>query len=325
MTPSPTLSLYIYIYIYIFVGFFVDCRSPLFAIRKWAALLTPGQRQALAQIGFWEIYRIRPFSLDRALIMELSLRYRSETCSILLRCSEVAPTLADVTRILGARSEGESFLSIPPGMSTSYASDYKELFGIPFEKIKGRHDSEIHLGKLRWEFTGVPHCAERMIGGRAPPISIFLGRRPSRWGKGLMEEDGVGGMQREFGRDTPYLSDGSTFFDEDTVPPQCGKRSPLLGELFDLSPGLGLEAHHPSSSSSRSTGTIIPDNSLLVIWNIEWTPMRVEPIPATYVTSSQAFRTTVHLICMLLVMPTFLGEVHRQLSLPQTSCEITLP
>ncbi|ERN18427.1 hypothetical protein AMTR_s00189p00031800 [Amborella trichopoda] len=34
-------------------------------------------------------------------------------------------------------------------MSTSDASDCKELLGIPFEKIRGRHDSEIHLGKLR--------------------------------------------------------------------------------------------------------------------------------------------------------------------------------
>ncbi|ERN04675.1 hypothetical protein AMTR_s00076p00121100, partial [Amborella trichopoda] len=93
-----------------------------------------------------------------------------ETCSIPLRCGELAPTLEDATQILRVRSEGEPFLSIPPGMSTSYASDCKELLSIPFEKIKGRHDLEMHLGKLRWEFTGVPHSAKRMIGGCAPHI-----------------------------------------------------------------------------------------------------------------------------------------------------------
>ncbi|ERN06755.1 hypothetical protein AMTR_s00005p00110340 [Amborella trichopoda] len=53
--------------------------------------------------------------------------------------------------------------------------------------------------------------------------------------------------------------------------------------------------------------------------------MRVEPIPATYASSSQVFRMTAHLVCMFLVMPTFLGRVRRQLGLPQTSCEITPP
>ncbi|ERM98767.1 hypothetical protein AMTR_s00082p00164090 [Amborella trichopoda] len=120
--------------------------------------------EALAWIGLWEVCWIRPFSLERALITELCLRYRLEACSIPLRC-------------------GEPLLSIPPGMSTSYASDCKELLGIPFEKVRGRHDSEIHLGKLRWEFTGVPHCAKRMMGGRAPQDSVSVGRRPSRKGK----------------------------------------------------------------------------------------------------------------------------------------------
>ncbi|ERN18201.1 hypothetical protein AMTR_s00054p00218090 [Amborella trichopoda] len=126
-------------------------------------------------------------------------------------------------------------------MSTSYASDYKELLGIPFEKIRGRHDSEINLGKLRWEFTGVPYRAERMIGGRAPCVSIFVGGRQSHRGKAPVEEDGAGvsesvegesshplhegaarssGDVEGVGRDTLDLGDGSTFFYEDTVPPQ---------------------------------------------------------------------------------------------------------
>ncbi|ERN12247.1 hypothetical protein AMTR_s00034p00225090 [Amborella trichopoda] len=52
--------------------------------------------------------------------------------------------------------------------------------------------------------------------------------------------------------------------------------------------------------------------------------MRVEPIPVVYESSSQAFRMTVHLICMFLVMPTFPGRVCHQRGLPQTSFEITL-
>ncbi|ERM97365.1 hypothetical protein AMTR_s00073p00196130 [Amborella trichopoda] len=143
------------------------------------------------------------------------------TCSIPLRCGELAPTLEDVTRILGVQSEVEAFLSIPSGMSTSYASDCKELLGIPFEKIRGRHDSEIHLGKLRWEFTRVPHCAKRMIGGRAPRVLVSVGRRPSHRGKASMKEDVAGVRDAEgVGLDTPDLGDGSAFFDEDTVPPQ---------------------------------------------------------------------------------------------------------
>ncbi|ERN08838.1 hypothetical protein AMTR_s00015p00058540 [Amborella trichopoda] len=330
------------------MGFFVECRSHLFAICKWVELLTPGQRL--------------------------------ETCSIPLRFSKLTPTLEDVTLILGVRSEGEPFLSIPPRMSTSYASDCKELLGIPFEEIRGRHDSKIHLGKLRWEFTGVPHRLERMIGGHAP---VSVGRRPSHREKAPVEEDdargesshpSTGGAARSsrdaegVGRDTPYLGDESAFFDEDTVPPLvlltdeewreqererirdahelamiedelevfrqevdltidhgplsdseihsmwavlvclfreflfvgrfkglahlsvvwatrqldylervawgpvivglCGQRSPLLGGLFNLPPSLGMGAHHHSSPSLRSTGAIIPDDSLLVIWRV---------------------------------------------------------
>ncbi|ERN12160.1 hypothetical protein AMTR_s00034p00047350 [Amborella trichopoda] len=124
-------------------------------------------------------------------------------------------------------------------MSPSYAFDCKELLSIPFENIRGRHDSEIHLGKLRWEFTGIPHRAERTIGGRAP--LVFVGRRPSHRGKAPVEEDGVGvsesvqgesshpstkGVARSSGDaeglwcDTPDLGDGVEIFYEDTVPPQ---------------------------------------------------------------------------------------------------------
>ncbi|ERM96818.1 hypothetical protein AMTR_s00128p00058460, partial [Amborella trichopoda] len=177
--------------------------------------LTPEQRLARARIALWVACRIRPFSLDRSLITELCLRYRSETCSIPLRCGNLAPTLEDVTQILGVRSEGEPFFSIPPGMSTSYASNCKELL-------------EIRLEKLRWEFTEVPHRAERMMGGRASQVSA------------LVEEDGAGeseSVQGEFshplsrcaaqssgdaerdGCDIPDLGNGSTFFDEDTMPP----------------------------------------------------------------------------------------------------------
>ncbi|ERN02292.1 hypothetical protein AMTR_s00084p00075840 [Amborella trichopoda] len=219
----------------------VDCRSHLFAIHKWAELLTLRQRQALARVGLWEVCWIKTFNLDHALIIELCLRYKPETYSISLRSDELAPTLEDVTWILGVWSEGEPFLSSPPGMFTSYASDCKELLGVPFEKIRGRHDSEIYLGQLRWEFTGVPHCAERMIGGRAPHVSVSLGRRPSHREKAPVEENGAGvselvkgesshlstrGAARSSGdaegvwRDTPNLGDGSTFFDEDTLTPQ---------------------------------------------------------------------------------------------------------
>ncbi|ERN04615.1 hypothetical protein AMTR_s00075p00173870, partial [Amborella trichopoda] len=117
------------------------------------------------------------------------------TCSILLRSGELAPTHEDVTQILGVRSEGEPFLSIPLGMSTSHAFDSKELLGIPLEKIRGRHDSEIRLGKLVWEFTGVPHCARRLMGGRAPQVLVSVSRRPSHKGKAPVEEDGAGASE----------------------------------------------------------------------------------------------------------------------------------
>ncbi|ERN18495.1 hypothetical protein AMTR_s00192p00040340 [Amborella trichopoda] len=178
--------------------------SPLFAIRKWAELLTLGQRQALAWISLWEVFRIRPFSFYCALITELCLRYKPETGSIPLRCVERALTLEDVTRILGVRSEG---LSILLKSSISYASDFKELLGIPFEKIKGRSESDIQLGKLRWDFTHVPRSAEGMTSGRAPHISISVASRPSH-------KEGVG-------CDIPELDD----IDIDVVPP------PVL--LFD--------------------------------------------------------------------------------------------
>ncbi|ERM95450.1 hypothetical protein AMTR_s00008p00255650 [Amborella trichopoda] len=173
--------------------------------------------EALGRIGLWEVCWIRPFTLDLALLAKLCLRYRSETCSIPLRCGELAPTLEDVTRILGVRSEGEPFLSIPLIMSTSYAFDCKELLGIPFEKIKGWHDSEIHLGKLRWEFTRVPHRVERMMDGCAPQGEFS---HPSSRGAARSSGDAEG-----VGHDIPDLGDGSAFFDEDTVP--------LLAVLID--------------------------------------------------------------------------------------------
>ncbi|ERN14574.1 hypothetical protein AMTR_s00038p00129890 [Amborella trichopoda] len=55
---------------------------------------------------------------------------------------------------------------------------------------------------------------------------------------------------------------------------------------------------------------------------IDWTPMRV---PAAYAASSRALKTTTHLICMLLVMPYFLGRVRHQFGFPQSFFEITLP
>ncbi|ERN11895.1 hypothetical protein AMTR_s00020p00202690 [Amborella trichopoda] len=61
------------------------------------------------------------------------------------------------------------------------------------------------------------------------------------------------------------------------------------------------------------------------VGEINWTPMRVEPVPAIYVSYSQAFKMTDHLICMFLVMPTFPGRVRCQLGLPQTTFEITPP
>ncbi|ERN02528.1 hypothetical protein AMTR_s00083p00122040 [Amborella trichopoda] len=298
--------------------------SHLFAIHKWAAL-TLEQRQALAQIGLWE----------------------TETYSIPLRCGELASTLEEVIRILGVRSGGEPFLSIPPRMSTSYAYDCKELLGISLEKINRRHDSEIHLGKLRWEFTGVPHRAERMMGGRAPQVSVFVGRRPSHKGKAPVGEDGVGmsesvqgesshpssrgaGDAEGVGRDIPDLGNGSTFFNEDT-----GWVTRRLDYLKQVVWGSAIVSwlHYHLCSVVRGTrylrgcsiflhvwawehitiprplpGRLAPSFLTIHCWSygINWTPMRVEPIPIVYASSSQAFGMTVHLICMLLVMPTSL-------------------
>ncbi|ERN10447.1 hypothetical protein AMTR_s00026p00224190 [Amborella trichopoda] len=124
-------------------------------------------------------------------------------------------------------------------MSSSYASDYKDLLGILFEKIWGRHELEINLGKLRWEFTVVPHHAERMMGGW---VSVTVGRRLSHKGKTPMEEDDADASDSEqgesshpssrgatrssedaegVGRNISDLGDGSAVFDEDTVPPQA--------------------------------------------------------------------------------------------------------
>ncbi|ERN10637.1 hypothetical protein AMTR_s00028p00194160 [Amborella trichopoda] len=80
-----------------------------------------------------------------------------------------------------------------------------------------------------------------MISGRAPRVSVSIGRRLSYRGKAPMEEDGAGvseSVQGEFshpstrgaarlpgdakgvGCDTPNLGDGSAFFYEGMVPPQ---------------------------------------------------------------------------------------------------------
>ncbi|ERM97395.1 hypothetical protein AMTR_s00127p00099830 [Amborella trichopoda] len=56
---------------------------------------------------------------------------------------------------------------------------------------------------------------------------------------------------------------------------------------------------------------------------VQETPMRVEPVPTVYASSSQASKTTVHLICMFLVMHTFPSRVRCQLGLLQTFYEIT--
>ncbi|ERN16548.1 hypothetical protein AMTR_s00031p00150190 [Amborella trichopoda] len=319
---------------------------------------------------------------------------RPETCSIPLRCGELTPAPEEVTQILGVQSVGEPFLSIPSGMSTIYASDCKELLGIPFEKIRGRHDSEIHLQKIRWEFTGVPHRVERRMGGRAPQVSVSVGRRPSHKGKAPVEEDGVGVSESVQGEsshpsskcvarssrdaegvvcDTPDLGDASTFYYEDTVPRQVSLTDdeweflfvdrfkgqahlsvvwvtrrldymervawgpviawehitsprPLLGLLAQSFPMIHCWSYGVWDSEripSRLYYSLFLDTQR--VEEINWTPMRVEHVPAVYASSSQAFRTMAHLIFMFLVMPTFPDRVHRQLGLPQTSCEITSP
>ncbi|ERN12055.1 hypothetical protein AMTR_s00035p00152670 [Amborella trichopoda] len=139
-----------------------------------------------------------------------------ETCSILLRSGQLAPTLEDITWILGVRSEGEPFLSIPPGLSTSYASDSKELLGIPFEKIRGKHDSDIHLGKLRRPFYK----------GKAPVEEDDAGVSESMQGESSQPSSSVG-------CDTPDHGDGSAFFDEDTVPPQASLADEEAREIED--------------------------------------------------------------------------------------------
>ncbi|ERM93759.1 hypothetical protein AMTR_s00004p00269090 [Amborella trichopoda] len=72
---------------------------------------------------------------------------------------------------------------------------------------------------------------------------------------------------------------------------------------------------------------LFPDQSkgrahLLVI---DWTPMRVDPIPPVYAVSSRTFRTTTHLISMFLVMSYFPCRVRHQFGLPQSSFDITPP
>ncbi|ERM95483.1 hypothetical protein AMTR_s00008p00267020 [Amborella trichopoda] len=54
-----------------------------------------------------------------------------------------------------------------------------------------RHESDIHLGKLRQEFTRVPHRVKGMMGGHAPRISISAASRLSHRGKAPMEEGSV--------------------------------------------------------------------------------------------------------------------------------------
>ncbi|ERN12185.1 hypothetical protein AMTR_s00034p00129610 [Amborella trichopoda] len=167
------------------------------------------------------------------------VRYRLETCSIPLRCGELAPTLEDVTQILGVWSEGEPLLCIPQGMFTSYGSYCKGILGIPFEKIRGRYDSEIHLGKLRWEFTGVLHYAERMIGGRAPQVSVSVGRRPSHKGQAPVEEDGAGVSESMQGESSYPLSRGAAQSSGDAKGvghdiPDLGDESSFSIEIYSL-------------------------------------------------------------------------------------------
>ncbi|ERN12943.1 hypothetical protein AMTR_s00050p00224980 [Amborella trichopoda] len=276
-------------------------------------------------------------------------------------------------------------------MPTSYASDCKELLGIPFQKIRGRHDLEIQFGKLWWEFTGIPHSAERMIGGRAPHISVSV--------EVMLDHQGI---QKELSAILLILVMG----DEDTVPPQIVRYIPYETSLHtclgiflfvDRSKGRAhlsvvwatrqldyLERvawgpavvgwlHYHLCSVARGAcylggsaiflqvrawehitipcplpGRLAPSLPTIHCWSYRvWdserlpsrlyyllfldtqavgeTPMIVEPIPAAYMSSSQPFRTTAHLICMFLVMATFPGRVYRQLDLPQTSCEITPP
>ncbi|ERN16613.1 hypothetical protein AMTR_s00051p00034040 [Amborella trichopoda] len=212
------------------------------------------------------------------------------------------------------------------GISSCYAFDCKELLGIPFEKIKGRHDSEIHLGKLRWEFTRVPHRAERMIGGCAPHVSGYVGRRPSHRGKALVEEDGVGVRDAEgVGCDTPDLGDGSAFFNEDTVPSQVlltdeewqeqRERIQDAHERAMIEDELEVWAWEHITIPRPLPGRLTPSILTIHYWSygvwdserislrlyyplfldtqavgeINWTPMRVEPVHAIYSSSSPAF------------------------------------
>ncbi|ERN10731.1 hypothetical protein AMTR_s00027p00118650, partial [Amborella trichopoda] len=78
-----------------------------------------------------------------------------------------------------------------------------------------------------------------------------------------------------------------------------------------------------TSSIPLRSGELAPP--LEDVTQIDWTPMRVDPIPPFYAASSRTFRMTVHLICMFLVMPYFSGRVRRQFGLPESSFEITPP
>ncbi|ERN04716.1 uncharacterized protein LOC110007139 [Amborella trichopoda] len=99
---------------------------------------------------------------------------------------------------------------------------------------------------------------------------------------------------------------------------------PLPGRLMPLFPTIHCWSYRVWDSEripSRLYYSLFLDTQ--AIGEINWTPMRVEPAPVVYSSSSQAFRMTVHLICMFLVMPTFPCRVCRQLGLLQMSCEIT--
>ncbi|ERN16540.1 hypothetical protein AMTR_s00031p00138370 [Amborella trichopoda] len=245
-------------------------------------------------------------------------------------------------------------------MSTSYTSECKELVCIPFKKIRGRYDSEIHLGKLR---------------------------RPSHKGKAPVEEDGAGtseSVQGEFshpssrgvarssrdaegvGHDISDLGDGSAFFDEDIVPPQAflvyffgeflvvdrskgrahlsvvwaTRRLDYL-ERVAWGPAIVGWLHHHLCSVARGTRYLEGCSIFLQVWVSEHITIpcpllgRLAPsFPTIHNWSSGVWDSeripsrlyySLFLDTQAVGKPTFPGRVHCQLGLPLMSCEITLP
>ncbi|ERN11356.1 hypothetical protein AMTR_s00024p00253140 [Amborella trichopoda] len=133
-------------------GYSLGSRCYLFSLRGWVLLLIQCHIRHLARIGLWEICRIRPCSLDLPLIIELCLRFRSETGTFPFSCGELGPTLDDATHILGVRSEGDPYVCTPLGPEETSIGIFFEIFdGDHPDPSMGSKDA-LQLSWLKKEF-----------------------------------------------------------------------------------------------------------------------------------------------------------------------------